>query len=318
MKKEWECRKCSFLHQKEGEFSWLKCKNCPAFRWPWMIWALGGLMAILLAAGVWALFPAEPRAQKPIGEGEVVAQLYESIENAGGENDSKEDDNRENNSRENKVHLTTHDILCLLHQGEFLQVKKCFQSNRTDDAQKGKIVQEMKTFIKIDVTLQYQKEGQKPSPLYPLEAGEMEDLTLTHRDNYRLTITVQDPNVFLYIFQKDAYNQIKRLFPDPVWGGEKNPLHGGKSYQLPPGEREWFYLDELPSKQKEHITETLYLIASPWPAKDIERLYGEIYGAVNREAREKAVGELFRRMRLRDTDTFQALYYREFSFSHGK
>jgi hypothetical protein len=130
--------------------------------------------------------------------------------------------------------------------------------------------------------------------------------------------SVFQDNVFVYVFEKDHYGEVKRIFPDPVWSrGVENPVHNGKTYQLP-SEREWLYLDELPISQALTITETLYIVASPWRAKDIEQAYGKIYEAVTPDVRNELIEKFMAQLSARADSSIKSLYYKEFSFEHRK
>ena len=293
MKKEWECRKCGFLHEPENEFSWYRCKNCKTIRWPWLVWAFGGLAAFFLLMGTWALMPG-------LEYGSII-----------------QDDMIEEHGPAAAMLVSAQDIISLLANGEFLQVKRLLK-NSQEEPEFKKLALEMDTANSIKIAFQYQKEAQEPSPIYSIDSSELNTLSLTHRDNYRLSIAASSNDLFLYIFQKDHFNIIKRLFPDPTWSEVDNPVQSGLIYQVPPGQKEWFYLDELSSSNDESITETLYIIASPWPARDIERLYGKIHEATSQRAREDLIKKFIQRLQLREQETVNALFYKEFSFNHGR
>ncbi len=306
MNKEWECKKCGFSHEWEVDFpgNWFKCKNCKAIRCPWMVWALGGLVTLLLVVGVWKLIPGDDSKRDDSNKEakEATEDLKKQVELPG--------------KIAHQVEAAS-EIVRLLSQGEFLQAKTLIP-NIHDEHKRRRLLMEMETSLNIEVAFQYQKEVQKPSPFYPLDSLELNKLTLTNRDNYRLNISASHSNVYFYIFQQDFYHQIKRLFPDPVWSQVDNPIQSDMVYQVPPGERQWFYLDELPSSQDGPIAETIYVIASPWKAEDIERLYGKIHETTDQQIREKLIKEFIQRLRLRDEGVLNSLCYKELSFNHGK
>lgn len=209
------------------------------------------------------------------------------------------------------------DITAHLNQGEFAKARDLLRS-MPDDPQGKKVLNEMETPLVVEANFQFQKDGQTPSPIQPVDSQELSNLLLTNRDNYRLHVSVSLDRVYLYIFQKDQYGEIKRVFPDPIWSrGVDNPVQKAISYQLP-SEKEWFYVDELPAAQTDAIAESLYFIASPWKAKDIEQLYGKIYEATTPETRKDLIQKFIKQLQLRNDPTFKSLYYKEFSFEHGK
>ncbi|MCP4350137.1 MAG: DUF4384 domain-containing protein [Desulfobacterales bacterium] len=204
----------------------------------------------------------------------------------------------------------------LFVQGEFLQAQTILK-NIPDSPEKEQFLLELETPLDIEVKFQYQIGYESQSSPMPLNAPELQGLTLTSRDNYRLLVLVSQDNVYVYIFQKDHYGQMKRLFPDPVWSRVSNPVRSGMMYQVPPGQKEWLYFDELPLSS-DSIPETFYIVASPWQAKDIEQLYGKIYEATEQSAREKHINNFMQRLQRRNNPEIKALFYNEFELNHGR
>ncbi|MBF0528110.1 MAG: DUF4384 domain-containing protein [Deltaproteobacteria bacterium] len=210
------------------------------------------------------------------------------------------------------------EIMAKLTQGELAKAKE-FCRSVSDDPQSKKLCTEMNTPLSIQAGFQYQKDGGSVSAVKPIEAQELKGLTLTNKDNYRLFVSVSQDKVFLYIFQKDRYGVINRLFPDPIWSqGVDNPLQKNYEYRIPTGEKEWYYLDELLATQAGPITETIYIIASPWRSVDIEELYGKIHGATTTETRKDLTAKFLKRLQLRNEPTQKSTSYKEFSLEHGK
>lgn len=213
--------------------------------------------------------------------------------------------------------VPTEDITALLAQGEFTKARELCRSV-ADDTQGRRLCTEIETPLTADASLQYQMDGKEASAIIPVDATELSGLTLTNKDNYRLMFSVSQDDVFFYVFQKDHYGEIKRLFPDPVWSrGVDNPVQKSKRYQIP-GEREWLYLDELPAAQSDPIAEYLYIIASPWRAKDIEHAYGKIHEATTPDVRKELVEKFMQQLQVRKDPSFKCLFYKEFLFKHGK
>jgi hypothetical protein len=212
----------------------------------------------------------------------------------------------------------TEDIMALLAQGEYGKVREICKG-AGDDPQNKRLCAEMDMPLGVEVSFQYQKAGEKVSAEFPMDAKDLSGLTLTNRDNYRLFVSVSQDNIFLYIFQKDQHGVINRLFPDPVWTkGVDNPLQKSNAYRIPTGEKEWFYLDELPSAKADPIVETIYFVASPWRAKDVEELYGKIHESTSAEGRKNLIEKFIRQLQARNDPDLKCLFYKEFMFEHGK
>lgn len=214
--------------------------------------------------------------------------------------------------------VPTEDMMALLNQGEHEKAAR-YCKGMGDDPKSKKLCAELEMPLVVDAGFQYQKAGDQVSAEYPVDAKELNDLILTNRDNYRLFVSVSQDNIYFYIFQKDQHGVINRIFPDPVWTqGVDNPLQKSNAYRIPTGEKEWFYLDELPSAKSDSITETIYFVASPWRAMDLEELYGKIHESTSAEGRKNLVDQFTRQMQLRSDSNFRCLYYKEFVFGHGK
>lgn len=209
------------------------------------------------------------------------------------------------------------DLMTCLRQGEFTQAVQALQT-MPEHPEVMTLRSVMDTPLGVQVQFQYQRGVESPSPLYPLESADLKGLVLSPRDVYRLALSTASDETYLYVFQQDRYGQMTRLFPDPVWSGVDNPIRHGNTYQIPPGSKEWVSLDELPPTQETAIQETLYIIASPWQAADLEALYGEVYAATSRESRAALLERFFARLRLREAAPIKAVYYKEFSFHHDR
>jgi hypothetical protein len=212
----------------------------------------------------------------------------------------------------------TEDVMALLVQGEYEKAKSLC-SNADNDPQNKRLCAEIVMPLTVEASFQYQKAGEKVSPELPFDANDLTSLVLTNRDNYRFFVSVALDNTFLYVFQKDQHGVINRLFPDPVWTkGVDNPLQKSNVYRIPTGEKEWFYLDELPSTKTEPINETIYIVASPWRAKDLEELYGKIHESTSAEGRKNLIEKFIHQLQARNDSNFKCLFYKEVTFEHGK
>ena len=169
------------------------------------------------------------------------------------------------------------------------------------------------------VRLQYKKKGhQQASQPVSLDQPQLGDLRLSHEDNYRVLVDIPPgaPPVHLYVFQQDHFGKIERIFPDPVFGGAENPLAGAVTLRLPPKESDWFYLDELASGEADAIPETLYVIASPWEAEDLDELFGRLHQEMGREERSRILENFVQRLRVRDQAGLASVFFQEFTFDH--
>jgi len=146
---------------------------------------------------------------------------------------------------------------------------------------------------------------------------------LTHRDNYRVKVEsrAETHPVWLYVFQKDEKENIDRLFPNPVWNAEKtNPLSPDSfSLFIPPDKSGWMYLDELSPENLGHVPEeTLFMIASPWKAQDIEDLYGELSKETDRAKRMELVDRFVLHLEKRKDAGIPSVVCQKISFKHGE
>lgn len=214
--------------------------------------------------------------------------------------------------------LPSEDIAILLAQGEYMKAREGCKSAGADPQTK-RLCTEIDMPLNVEASMQYQKDGKSVSAKHLVDSQDLRGLILTHRDNYRLFVSVSQDNTFLYVFQKDHYGVINRLFPDPVWSqGVDNPLQKGNEYRIPTGEKEWLYLDELPASQTQPIVETIYFVASPWKANDIEELYGKIHGATTPEVRKDLTAKFLKQLQQRNDAALKCAFYKELSFEHGK
>jgi hypothetical protein len=104
------------------------------------------------------------------------------------------------------------------------------------------------------VLFQYQSPSTTSRVLPLWEAGGM---ALTSQDNYRFAV-VSGRSCFFYAFQRDAQNQVVRLFPNEELSRETNPLSAGEIRWLPAADASgpaWLFLDATVG------TERVYFVA---------------------------------------------------------
>jgi serine/threonine protein kinase len=122
------------------------------------------------------------------------------------------------------------------------------------------------------VLFQYQTPEQTSSvtPLWSASG-----VTLTSRDNYRFAI-IPGRQCFLYAFQRDQQPSVSRLFPNPQFSTQSNPLPAGRLYWLPADareERSWLHLDTSVGEEQ------VYFVAVTKPLRDPEDLERQLkYG----------------------------------------
>lgn len=208
-----------------------------------------------------------------------------------------------------------------------IQARKLLESGRYKEARDllsafpnhpeiSSIIEGFDMSLQVEIGLQYQHPGERPSAILSLNSEELAGLILTHRDNYRLFFTANDRNYF-YIFQIDTEGKVTRLFPDPVYNLGENPIQTGIRYQIPSKGNDWYYLEELPINQTQ-IEEAIYLLASRWPARDLDDAYGAIYKAPTKNERDKALAHLKERIRCRKESKLPGVFCQEFVFLHKR
>jgi len=178
------------------------------------------------------------------------------------------------------------------------------------------LLEDIETPLMINLTFQYQHPGEKPSPIFPVNSENLSQLSLSHRDNYRLFFT-PDEKAYLYIFQVDSGGGVTRLFPNPLYNLQENPIHAGSQYQFPSRGDDWCYLEELAGGKTE-IAETIYSVASRWPALDLDEAYGAVHRATERNEREMALAHLKEKIIYRKDCNLNGIFFKEFVFSHAR
>jgi len=102
-------------------------------------------------------------------------------------------------------------------------------------------------------------EGDDGKP-YPVRNG----MVMYSNDNYAIYFK-PNKTCYIYVFQQDSTGKVYRLFPNPAYGTEANPVSGGREYWTPSKDT-WLYLDESVGK------EWLYVIASTEKSTKLEGL----------------------------------------------
>jgi len=201
----------------------------------------------------------------------------------------------------------------LLLEGKFTEARRELSLGGPGvDPDMDKLRQDMETPTKLAVNFQYQRPRSKPTEKMEVSSPGLVDLYLTPKDNYRMFIETHSP-CYLYIFQIDAEGRVDRLFPNPFYNKTDNPVLPLLSLQIPFTHSEWLYLEEVgleaPPKKN-----TLYFLATPWPAKHLDELYGKLHRETNRESRNEILKEFMAALDDWKTAQMPALYFQEFSF----
>ena len=209
------------------------------------------------------------------------------------------------------------EIVNSFKNGQFNEKLKELKNSLGKDEELDQLWKVIQKPINFVTKLQYKKSGQPLSDAIDIDSHKLQDLTLTHDDIYRLLVSFDHPKIFLYIFQKDQYGDIMRIFPELVWSKMENPIEPGlENYEIP-GKGEYFFLNELKNPDSGPIEEILYIVASPWEANDLKKLYGEVKAATKIEERNSKIDELFKKMEKRENLNLKCVYYKKISFLHA-
>ncbi len=216
-------------------------------------------------------------------------------------------------------------ILICLEKGDFSQAGNMLEKSWLQNAEMQALREQMAENIGTELFFQYQKSGYPPSEFYSASALPVRGivLTLTHRDNYRLKVErkAENPCIYLYVFQKDERGNVDWIFPNPVWKPEKNNPLFPDSFPvfIPPDKSGWLYLDEvLPETGGNIPEETIFMIASPWKALDIEEMYGVLCKETDLAKRKELLDRFVRILEKRKDAGLTSVTYQKFSFLHGE
>ena len=114
-------------------------------------------------------------------------------------------------------------------------------------------------------------------------------------DHYKIVFT-PDKNCYVYIFQVDSSGQVFQLFPMESFRGlqvnQFNPVKQGRKYVLPGPDRA-FVLD------RQVGIERIYFVVSHKRDKDLESLYADLKGTVDRSQAQDSRSKLDKYFRKR-------------------
>lgn len=208
------------------------------------------------------------------------------------------------------------DIIAEIRQGDFTSAQPLLTANLAkDDHDLQQLRQQITHVLPVQGELQYQlSEGKKGS--VPFGADTMPPV-LNHRDYYRCLIRTNNPpdTFYIYLFQVDSSGSLTTLFPSPQLGTQ-NPVRPWQwPLTIPDKDDKWIYLDQLSDSSRQQSLETLYLLASPWPADDIETLILQLPDNTENEAFKTY---LLSRISLRRQAELPAISITKWSFFHGQ
>lgn len=212
------------------------------------------------------------------------------------------------------------DISSLLEQGQFHEALNGLKDMAPDDAERPRLERLMNSRTIPDPRFQFQKQGQPPSRLFGFKDPEIKTLVLSNEDNYRIRINMpkDGPANFLYVFQMDHDGKLHGIFPNSIYSDIVNPVSPGRMVQIPQSESDWlFYLVTPASGDPGPVSETIYLVASPWRAEDLDRFFQKD-PYLDPEVEPKDLIDSFEeRIRLREEAGIAAVYVETFTFSHA-
>lgn len=154
-----------------------------------------------------------------------------------------------------------------------------------------------------------------PSELIPSPGqGKVREgmITISSGGGFKLRFTPSD-TCYLYIFQLDSQSKLDRLFPAAKAMTGDKPVQGGKAYLIPAGKQDYFVLDRNTGR------ETVYLVASRWPAMDLREPYEQLVKASEPAEQNRYREQLIAQLNARREECAEGVggcFYREHVFSH--
>jgi serine/threonine protein kinase len=121
-----------------------------------------------------------------------------------------------------------------------------------------------------------------------------------------------DDDCYLYIYQMDSHNKLDRLFPNPKAHSLGGYVQADNNY-IVPSAGDYFVLDSNVGQ------ETIYFVASRWPAKDLEELHAKLDNSSDDLQKAAYQGELLDRVRARGKAIAAGVsgcFYTEYAFRH--
>ena len=207
------------------------------------------------------------------------------------------------------------DIIAEIRKGNFSSAHSFFTSNLVEDEHDLLQLQRKITHsLPVQGELQYQlADGTKGAVSFKSETPPP---VLSHRDYYRCLIRTDTPPdaFYIYLFQVDSSGSLTPLFPNPQLGTQ-NPVRPWEwPVTIPNKDDKWIYLDQLLESSRQQSQETLHLLATPWPADDIEYLILQLRDDAENEGIK---ARLLARILLRQEAELPAISIIRWSFPHS-
>jgi len=205
-----------------------------------------------------------------------------------------------------------HQVVNDLEWGKYLEAKgridnfgKCFPSDKnTISSLRQELINELQLKISFRYTASDGSRGSSPAlPTDPL--------VLRSGDGFKFEFIFADRS-FFYVYQLDSRETVTRLFPHPDFSPRQNPLASGQN-QLLPADGNFFILDEHSGR------ETVYFVASRWPARDLEKLSVELDNALRPEEKQALRRKLIARLEARaeaQAARVGGVFYKTYAFQH--
>jgi hypothetical protein len=218
--------------------------------------------------------------------------------------------------------VSPHQVIDAVENGEFALAAKLMEKASTEHAEFSLLREMLDHHLNLTLKFEYRPSDDSSAPILSQDFTETLHTILNHTHDYRLLITASAATMplYLYVYQEDWRGKVDPLFPNPVWNpGQNNPLRPAEfPYYIPADANGWFYMDKLSSTAAmKTALETVYVIASPWKAKDIEKAYGEIHLQTDPAIHKTKLARFVERLKLRHNSGFKCFYFGSFSFTHG-
>ncbi len=209
-----------------------------------------------------------------------------------------------------------------LENGEFKNAAALMENKFFENPQLNQLKQMLDKPLQLTLKIEYRPVDEPEAPILRQDVAEIQHLTLSHNHLYRLWVNAAATSwpLYVYIYQEDWRGKVDRLFPNPVWNpGQHNPLRAPEfPCYVPASANGWYYMDALPVSDKNQTKlETVYVIASPWRARDIETAYGAIQEQTDPVIRKEKLARFVKRLELRRNSGFKSFYLGVFAFRHG-
>lgn len=207
------------------------------------------------------------------------------------------------------------DIIAKIRKGDFASVHSFLTADLSEnDHNLLQLQQQITRSLPVQGELQYQlADGKKGSAILGTDTTPP---VLSHRDYYRCQIKTDTPPdaFYIYLFQVDSSGSLTPLFPN-LQLGTQNPVRPWQwPVSIPDKDGKWIYLDQLSDSSRQQSRETLYLLATPWPADDIDTLILQLR---DNTENEELKARLLSRILLRRQAELPSISIVRWSFFHS-